>query len=527
MDVAVPQHVRRAGPAPDLSLSAVAEQLAAAGSIETVAATVSHAARGLLRADGATLVLRDGERCHYADEDAVSPLWKGRRFPMSACISGWCMIHDEPVFLADIYSDRRIPADAYRPTFVRSLAMVPVRADRPVAAIGAYWSDHHKASEAELKTLQAIADTAAKAMARIKHPTGPAESAAGVTAGAPVVERDAGRAKPAGRARPSLSSIVEQLRRDGLRQNSPEAYAFAVLSVAAATAVRFVAGATGVHGLMAFTTYYPAMLLALLAGGAGPGVLAAALGGLLADLNFLPPYGQLGPFDLSHVLNLGLYAGATALMIATVQRYRARVKKLTAEDARHLTLARELEHRARNIFAVIQPIVARSLPADPDKAKTIIHRIRAAVAMDVTAASKDSVDVRNLLAFELEAFGLEQIRLSGEAATISAQAGASLGLALHELGANAVKYGALSTPDGRVSVSWTVAAASVDLLWVETEGPPVRPPERRGFGTVFLQRVLAAAGGSIQVDYPPDGVKARIRLPLRDMGTSRTPPQAA
>src|SRR5258705_3687257 len=96
-----------------------------AGDVATVQNIVRLAARQLTGADGATFVLRDGDRCFYADEDAIAPLWKGQRFPMSACISGWSMLNRRAAVIEDIYADARIPHDAYRPTFVHSLVIVP------------------------------------------------------------------------------------------------------------------------------------------------------------------------------------------------------------------------------------------------------------------------------------------------------------------------------------------------------------------------------------------------------------------
>src|SRR5512146_569778 len=110
--------------------------VAAARDLPAVMAAVRRHARRLASADGATFVLREGTMVHYADEDAISPLWKGRRFPAQACISGWAMIHRESVAIEDIYEDPRIPLDAYRPTFVRSLAMIPIRREDPLGAVG-------------------------------------------------------------------------------------------------------------------------------------------------------------------------------------------------------------------------------------------------------------------------------------------------------------------------------------------------------------------------------------------------------
>lgn len=131
-------------------------------------AVVRNSARALVGCDGITFVLRDGDKCHYADEDAIAPLWKGQRFPAETCISGWAMQHREVVIIEDIYEDERIPHDAYRPTFVKSLAMTPVRREDPVAVIGAYWARRYRPNRAQLNTLQRIANTAAVAMTNVE-----------------------------------------------------------------------------------------------------------------------------------------------------------------------------------------------------------------------------------------------------------------------------------------------------------------------------------------------------------------------
>ena len=144
------------------------QQLSLARSIGDVQEIVRTAARRLTGADGATFVLRDEDRCYYADEDAISPLWKGQRFPMSACISGWAMLNRRPAVIEDIYADDRIPHDAYRPTFVKSLAMVPIRTLDPVGAIGNYWATRHKPTEQEVELLRALADSTAVAMENVR-----------------------------------------------------------------------------------------------------------------------------------------------------------------------------------------------------------------------------------------------------------------------------------------------------------------------------------------------------------------------
>lgn len=146
----------------------VVQRLSLARDMATVQEIVRCSARKLVGADGATFVLRDQDRCHYVDEDAISPLWKGQKFPLSACISGWSMINHQSVVIEDIYADHRIPHSAYRPTFVKSLVMVPIRILDPIGAIGTYWATHHKPMALEVQLLQALADTTSVALENVR-----------------------------------------------------------------------------------------------------------------------------------------------------------------------------------------------------------------------------------------------------------------------------------------------------------------------------------------------------------------------
>lgn len=142
----------------------VVQALSRARDVGTITRITRDAARELTDADGATFVLRDGDKCFYADENAIAPLWKGKRFPMEICISGWVMLHGEPVTIEDIYADPRIPAEAYKPTFVNSLAMVPIRKEAPIGAIGTYWAYNHKPTSEQVAVLQALANTTSVAL---------------------------------------------------------------------------------------------------------------------------------------------------------------------------------------------------------------------------------------------------------------------------------------------------------------------------------------------------------------------------
>jgi hypothetical protein len=99
-------------------------KLSNARDVPTVVEIVRRAARILTGADGATFILRDYEKCFYVDEDAISPFWKGKRFPIDKCLSGWAMINKESVLVKDVFDDSRILLETYTPTFTSTNSLI-------------------------------------------------------------------------------------------------------------------------------------------------------------------------------------------------------------------------------------------------------------------------------------------------------------------------------------------------------------------------------------------------------------------
>jgi len=113
------------------------------------------------------------------------------------------------------------------------------------------------------------------------------------------------------------------------------------------------------------------------------------------------------------------------------------------------------------------------------------------------------------------------IEIAGPEVMLSADAGQTMAMALHELATNAAKYGALSIETGRVAISWVANPAvnptEVDLTWRESGGPAVKPPTRSGFGSMLLERVLAyEADGKVDLSFPKSGVEFNFKLTLSD-----------
>ena len=152
----------------DPQLARTAELMAEAGSLADVVSILTRTGRWIAGSDGIAVVLREDDVCAYVAEDAIEPLWKGRRFPLETCISGWAMLNRKTAVVPDIGTDPRIPISAYASKAIRSLVMVPIGAPEPVAALGAYWCAMVWLDIATVARLEALACQATAALARLE-----------------------------------------------------------------------------------------------------------------------------------------------------------------------------------------------------------------------------------------------------------------------------------------------------------------------------------------------------------------------
>lgn len=147
--------------------TAATDLLAKAQSLAEILEILRSNARAILRSDGVTVVLRERDQVHYVGEDAIAPLWAGQRFPIASCVSGLAMMQRQMIVIPDVRSDPRVPLDAYRSTFVASMAMAPIGVGEPVAAIGAYWRSTRPIDEDALVLLDMLAKGAGAQFERI------------------------------------------------------------------------------------------------------------------------------------------------------------------------------------------------------------------------------------------------------------------------------------------------------------------------------------------------------------------------
>lgn len=183
-------------------------------------------------------------------------------------------------------------------------------------------------------------------------------------------------------------------------------------------------------------------------------------------------------------------------------------------------LINELNHRVKNTLATVQSIARQTARRTPDVATfTTLFEARLLALSNtqnlLTAGNWERVDLRAMLAQELAPYAEEQVRLTGPDVDLNAQQTLGMGMVFHELAVNAAKYGALANATGCVRVDWSVTDRHLLLDWVESGGPQVQPPQRRGFGSALIESTVnRSLGGSAALAYLPEGLSFSLRLPL-------------
>jgi len=203
-----------------------------------------------------------------------------------------------------------------------------------------------------------------------------------------------------------------------------------------------------------------------------------------------------------------------------------------AAEERQALLAREVDHRAKNMLAVVQAVLRLTRAgSQPEFVQAVEGRVASlARTHSVLAASRwAGADLRTLIEDELSVYGdldRSRVGIQGPDVALTAESAQAFGLALHELATNAAKYGSLSAPEGRLSVTWARDPdGSVLLCWQETGGPPVNAPTHRGFGSRVIQGSIAdQLQGSVRLDWRAEGLYVEFRVPADQFSTAAPAP---
>lgn len=430
-----------------------------------------------LRAPRATITLLDDEtiwvRSAYGVEDLVS-------WPKAGTVSDLTVALGEPIFSGDIRADPRYAASLGETTTdVRYCAFAPLKT-RTGEAIGVLGvSDVEPRPAPTEADRQALLDLAAIAVDELLR------------------EADARRIR---RLVDGMSGLATMLTPEGRVIESN-------------LRVKEVSGQGELDNRLIWETerwaYDPAMAAAI-----REAVAQARAGETVRfDADLRSFNGRIVPIDVqvTPILNDD---GEVDFLVMTGTHI---AERKAAETQREVLVA-ELDHRAKNVLAAVQSLAAQSARkagSIEGFLKTFTGRLKAmASAHELLVATRwRGAAVGDIVAAELGGLVPGQARWDGPPVSLTPQAANALSLALHELAANAMKYGALSVDHGQVNVRWRLGAqGDFELVWSEHGGPTVTPPSRRGFGSTLLDQVTPRElGGEVRLDFTATGVRATLR----------------
>jgi two-component sensor histidine kinase len=291
-----------------------------------------------------------------------------------------------------------------------------------------------------------------------------------------------------------------------IKPYSTEALAVALICLGAATALRFIGSWTN-------SDFLAIMAAGLLAG------IPAAIGVTIASafivrIFFVPAYLQTSSHIHGEYIDFLMYLVSAALTISFAHYCRVVLKRLHKRNLTSEILARELQHRSKNVCAVLDVIVRKSLADDPDRAKKLFGRIKAMMYANelLTAPQPNLLTLKQLLLQAFTPYGEDRLEAFGPEIFVEPEAARHLILLIHELVTNAAKYGSLSRLSGRVLIEWQEEEETIILNWKERGGPRIDLPKKEGFGSQLAAACIKALSGTMQQDFALDGFSCSIRF---------------
>lgn len=273
--------------------------------------------------------------------------------------------------------------------------------------------------------------------------------------------------------------------------------------------------------------FVPAVVVTTFWAGFEPGVLTAVLSGVAIWYFFLPPKYTfaIDPADgaalATYIVVISIVIGLIhwlRLVFTQLESEKERSESLVAQaealTSRERLLVQELQHRTKNLYAVIHGLAVRSLEGQRDLTEAreaFLGRLLALSRADQRILDASGAALRFLVQLELEPFA-DRFVAEGPDIVLDSKTAQSFSLVLHELATNASKHGALSVPSGHVFAHWKMNETGplLNFTWQEKGGPPIIPPRRRGFGTSLLKSAL----GPSNLQYLPEGLKYEVQVKI-------------
>jgi two-component sensor histidine kinase len=314
-----------------------------------------------------------------------------------------------------------------------------------------------------------------------------------------------------------MAKLIDEFRRGWQGISQPSALfsiGFAACCIALATLARWCLSL--LRPDVFFTPYFPAVVFATAFGGFRVGVTTALAGGALGvALNFNDT-----ETDFARLALLLIFLAVCGLTIWGVEHYRSVAahqrevsKRLFQEEEYRKLVIEELQHRLKNKLSTIHAVLHQVLQDQPKIWASIDPRLRALSATDDLIARVDGsgCDIKDLLLSELGPYGHVRFTLNGDPLFLPAKLAVSLALIFHELATNAGKYGAFASAHGLLQVSWSVSDDRLNIVWDETEGPPVGAIGEAGFGTKLLNSALRPFDGKTEITFLKTGIHCTMQ----------------
>lgn len=289
--------------------------------------------------------------------------------------------------------------------------------------------------------------------------------------------------------------------------------ALCVACVIAAALLRMLLGVLG--PTLPFATFFPAVLISALFGGLFAGLLSIALSIITVWWAFAESPFSLAMPDRVHLANFILFGLSGLLVVALALVHRQLLFAVEAKERERQLLVGEIEHRSKNVVAVAASLIRQTVK-DAALADTLIRRVCALAdtrsLLDESGA--EAVGLRTLLAAGVvQPHGADRVTLNGDDVQLSARQARALRLVVHELGTNALKYGALSDSGGRIVIDCRVNEAGINIGWCEMDGPQVNAPAKHNFGSRLILATLKQIDAELEPSFPETGYCYRIMLP--------------
>lgn len=309
-----------------------------------------------------------------------------------------------------------------------------------------------------------------------------------------------------------MKANISALARKGFEPNSAAGFLFGIGCIAVATLVRAALG-MWFGATLYFVAFFPAVALTALFAGFWPGMLALGLSVALG-ISFFIPGNVLASLSPSFFANLAIYLFAGFITVLLGHLFRSAVRELQAEQAQRELILKEVEHRSRNMGALGAAIVHYSLKDNREAAELINRRMKALQDTNnlITLAPELQPDIQTIIKQELAPFGTGRYTLDGGALKLRADVARAVGLIVHELVTNAVKYGALSEDNGKLTVRWRRSGNEITIEWEEHKNTPIPAPSRVGFGTQLIEATVKGMNGCAERTFGERSYLCRIVL---------------